>query len=90
MGSRLDEPLIIGGWFQGPTGRGQGGWTAAKLAERIGEPVTVWLRAPIPLDVEMTVIETSAGWECGHDGTVVLDARPSPPVGLDTPPVHMT
>jgi len=87
--SRLDQPLIIGGWFQGPTGRGQGGWTAAKLAERIGAPVTIWLRAPIPLDVEMTVHETSAGWECRHDDKVVLDARPSTPVDLETPAVSI-
>jgi hypothetical protein len=84
MASRLDAPLIIGRWFQGPTGQGHGGWAAAKLAERIGEPMTVWFRAPIPLDEEMTIVESVAGWECRHDDRVVMDARPSTLVDLDT------
>jgi len=85
----LDAPLTIGGWFQGPTGQGQGGWASAKVAERIGEPITTWLRNPIPLDVEMTVVETSTGWECRHDGSAVLEMTRWSPDTVDTPAVSI-
>ena len=89
MSADLDAPLTIGGWFQGPTGQGQGGWTAAKVAERIAEPITVGLRAPIPLDVEMTIVETDAGWECRHGGSMILDINRWVPDTVVTPPVSV-
>ncbi len=86
---RLEEKLTVGGWFQGPTGQGQGGWTAARLAERVAEPITSWLRAPIPLDVEMSIVETGAGWQCRHGDQVILDATPWSPDTVTTTAVSI-
>ena len=70
----IDTTAIrVGTWFQGPTGSGQGGWTAHRLATAIGEPVTVAIRRPIPLDIDMTVIAVDDGWH------LVDPAQPSEP-----------
>lgn len=50
-------------WFQGPTGSGQGGWTTARLVDIIGQPATVGIRAPIPLDTDLQVIESTEVWQ---------------------------
>lgn len=50
-----DETIRIVPRYQGPTGSGQGGWTAARFAGLIGEQVTIALRAPIPLDTDLSV-----------------------------------
>lgn len=42
--------------FQGPTGSGQGGWTGYRLAEHMGHPATVAIRAPIPLDTDLVIV----------------------------------
>jgi hypothetical protein len=80
----IRDRLVIGSWFTGPAGRGQGGWTAAKLAERIGRPVMVWLRAAVPLDTELEIVELAGSWQCRRAETVVLDARPWTPDIPDT------
>lgn len=49
-------------WLQGPTGFGQGGWTAQRLAVACGEPVTVALRRPIPLETDMGVERVDEAW----------------------------
>lgn len=71
--------MRVDGWFEGPTGQGHGGWAAARMAEAIGESVMVAFRSPIPLDVEMVVEPTATGWQCSHDGRLVLDASPWTP-----------
>ncbi len=48
-------------WFQGPTGSGQGGWTTARFVDIIGQPATVAIRAPIPLDTDLTVVSVETG-----------------------------
>lgn len=72
--------FTVPGWFQGPTDSGQGGWTAARLASIVGQPLTVRLRAPIPLEVDL-VVEGSAeeGWRCRHGDDVILEASPWSP-----------
>ncbi len=89
------RPIRVGSWYQGPTGTGQGGWTAHRFAERIREPVTVALRAPIPLDTDLTIVETGdehdRGWELvtGDRAPIMLAARWDPsfpetePVAID-------
>lgn len=62
-------------WFQGPPGRGQGGWTAAKLAAFAGGPVTVRLKAPTPLDADLHVTRTT-------DGVDLIDPRTDPPTTI--------
>ena len=72
------KPIRVEQWFQGPTGSGQGGWTAHRLAEAIGEPVTVSIRRPIPLETDLRVIALDDGW-------YLLDpAEPDQPVLIAT------
>lgn len=63
--------------FQGPSGSGQGGWTAARLAELADRTVTIRLRAPVPLDRDLRV-ELAAGpaWRCLDGDDVVCEATP--------------
>lgn len=80
-------PLRVPHRLQGPTGSGQGGWTAARLAQLAGRPVTVRLRRPIPLDVDLQVEPVAGGWRCRHGDLVVLEAAPWVPDVPDTAPV---
>lgn len=54
--------IRIANWCQGPTGFGQGGWTAQRLQAAIGQPVTVAIRRPIPLQTELQVLATASSW----------------------------
>lgn len=66
-------------WAQGRSGLGQGGYTAAQFERAIGEPVSIALRAPIPLDVELKVRATGSGWQLVDGDTVVMAATPERP-----------
>jgi hypothetical protein len=91
-------PIRIGSWFQGPTGSGQGGWTAhrfiERVAERTDEPLTVAIAATIPLDTDLHVIESddltdeTRQWELvAPDGTAIMIASTWEPAFSDTSPV---
>jgi hypothetical protein len=68
-------PIRIGAWFQGPTGVGQGGWTAHRFASRLTGPVTTAIRAPIPLETDLDVLAVDGRWELvGPAGTVHMVA----------------
>lgn len=75
-----ESTIRVPHWFQGPTDSGQGGWTSGRLAAVVGQPITVRLRAPIPLEVDL-VVEGSPeqGWRCLAGEVVVLDASPWSP-----------
>ncbi|MEM9036007.1 MAG: hypothetical protein AAGD18_15530 [Actinomycetota bacterium] len=66
--------------FQGPTERGQGGWTAHRFQRLIGEPVTLSLRAPVPLETDLVLVEQIDGWELvdpsGSEPVTVMTASP--------------
>lgn len=89
-GSDLSGPIRIGRWFQGPTGAGQGGWTAHRLVQRIDRPVTVALRAAVPLDADLEVVQvgddtTGRRWDLiGADGTTIMSATAWEPAFADT------
>lgn len=82
-----DADLVVLGRFCGPTGSGNGGYTAGLLAERILRDATrpddcpvveVTLLRPPPLDVAMTVRQVSGegrGATLEHDGIRVAEAR---------------
>lgn len=72
-------PIIIDGWFQGPTGSGQGGWSSYRFAEAIGQPVTVAIRRPIPLDTPMRVVDAP-----GPAWHLIDPAEPGQPVLIAT------
>lgn len=61
--------------FEGPSGQGQGGWAAAKFAAATGERVTVALRAPLPLNTNLTVMASNDGW-------LLVDPTPDEPVPI--------
>lgn len=54
--------IVVPQWYQGPTGSGQGGWTSQQLAAAIGEPVTVAIKAPVPLETPMAISAADDGW----------------------------
>lgn len=74
------RPTIrVSNWYQGPTGFGQGGWTAQRFRAAIGESVTVAIRRPIPLEIDMQIVEADAAWHLidpADPGTPVLIASP--------------
>lgn len=78
-------------WFQGPTGSGQGGWSSARFVDIIGQPATVGIRAPIPLDTDLEVVETEDGWDLldptTDRPTLIMQAARWDPVFADTPAI---
>ncbi len=46
---------------EGPPGSGQGGWASWRFADAIGEPVTIALRAPVPLETDLEIEESGQG-----------------------------
>jgi len=70
-------------FFQGQTGMGQGGFTAQRFVQAIGEPLTVAFRSPIPLDTDLEIIERAT--PDGHPQWVLIDpAAPDVDVLLGT------
>ena len=88
----MTEPIRLAPWFQGPTGQGQGGWTAHRLATTIGQPATVAIRAPIPLDTDMSIQHGADAhtWQLTDpDGGTILEATRWEPDYPDTAPVSV-
>lgn len=84
-------PIRIPGWFQGPTGQGQGGWTASRLAARMDGPATVRLCAPVPLDQDLDVRAVPGGLNLvdGVADRVLMEARNWRPSFPDAAPVSV-
>jgi hypothetical protein len=86
------QTITVGPWFQGPTDSGQGGWTAHRLASAIDEPVTVAIKRPIPLEVDLTMTPVDNGWHLvdpNEPDQPVLVATPWTPDYADTEPVSL-
>ncbi len=88
--------LRLSPFFQGPTDSGQGGWTASRFAQAIGEgPLTMAIRAPIPLETNLRVVSTpsepgpsATDWRLvDPDDRAILEARSWEPDFADTAPV---
>lgn len=54
--------ITVPEFFQGQTGMGQGGFTAQRFVQAIGQPVTVAFRSPIPLDTDLEIVELDDRW----------------------------
>jgi hypothetical protein len=67
----------IGGRFQGPTGSGQGGWTAQRFAAHIDDHVSMALRAPVPLERDLDVVRDDE-----HDRWLLIDRTGVAPVTI--------
>lgn len=85
--------------FQGPTGSGQGGWTTARFLDIVGQPATVGIRAPIPLDTDLVVVEATDGsdgddvWHLvdptSETPTIIMEARRWDPEFASTEPITL-
>lgn len=56
---------------------GQGGYTCHEFVQAIGEPVTVALRSPIPLETDMDIVHHDDRWHLvdpSNPATVILEA----------------
>lgn len=71
----------ISEFYQGPTGRGQGGWTASRLAAHMEGPATIRLAAPTPLNRDLHVVPAAEGLNLidPETGALVMEARPWAP-----------
>lgn len=78
----MEPSISIPTWAQGRPGRGQGGFSAARFAAAVGQPVAIDLRAPIPLDAPLEVASVGDGWELRHGVTTIMRAAPRSPGGL--------
>ncbi|MGD9753810.1 MAG: hypothetical protein AB7W59_22665 [Acidimicrobiia bacterium] len=78
----MEGALTIPGWAQGRPGLGQGGYSAARFAQAVGEPVAIDLRAPIPLERTLEVATVDGGWELRDGATVIMQAQPRAAGGL--------
>lgn len=90
----LPESLRIEARFNGPATSGNGGWTAGAVACLWGDgagagPVTVALRAPVPLDKPLAVRRAAGGaiHLLNPEGAVVVEAEPAAlDLAVPTPP----
>lgn len=97
MGKSSIAPIRLGGWFQGPRGSGQGGFTAQRFAHavtaRTGGSSTVAIKAPIPLETDLDVVQRGANWELIDpsvtDNDTILVATSWKPDVPDTEPVSV-
>jgi hypothetical protein len=83
-GAAVNESFLVPARFCGPPASGNGGWTSGHLAQLVDPEatVTVRLRTPPPLDVEMDVARADDGTVEIWDGsTLVASAISAEPLG---------
>ncbi|MFI7548182.1 PaaI family thioesterase [Verrucosispora sp. WMMD703] len=80
--------MIIEGRFNGPSGSGNGGWSAGVFAAAYGGdgPVEVTLRRPPPLDTPLTLVDAQVRDPAGE---VIAQLRPAGDLGEAVPPVDL-
>lgn len=87
------ETLTIPVWAHGRPGMGQGGWGSGSFAQAIGEPVSIALRAPIPLETPLAIEVDDEGWNLVRgdsvDRAVIMRAHREIIDPVDTPPVSL-
>ena len=88
------DTIRIHGWFQGPTGSGQGGWTAerflARVAERTDRHLTASIKAAIPLETALRIVERDDHWDLVDPaGSTIMVASGWTPSFADTEPVDI-
>jgi hypothetical protein len=71
----MAQPFAIPARFVGPPQRANGGYAAGAIARQIGEPVTVRLHAPVPLETALWLTKAGAGrWDVVAEGGRVASA----------------
>lgn len=76
--------MRVDGRFCSVTPTGQGGYCAGFLNEIVGRRLRVWMKQPIPLDVDMVVNDDGHHVDVTHDGSVILSGESDTTV-LDSP-----
>lgn len=71
--------------FNGPPGSGNGGYSAGLIAGEIGEPISVRLHQPVPLERELRIAEAGEGWTV-RDGERLIATATRTQVAIDVPP----
>jgi hypothetical protein len=85
--SGLLSPIVIGRQFCGPPNSGNGGYVCGVLAKDFDGPATAVLRAPIPLDVPLSLAPQDTGVAMlGVEGQLIGQGRASAGQELPAPP----
>src|SRR5215467_13301888 len=70
------QTMTIAHRFRGPPNSGNGGYVCGMLARHIPGAAEVALRAPPPLETELSVVEVGAGrWELRQDTATIAIGR---------------
>ncbi len=69
------QTVTIASRFNGPDGSANGGYACGQVAAFLPGIATVRLRAKPPLDTPLTVVQTGAGVELHHEGSIVAQGR---------------
>lgn len=77
--------LTIPARFNGPTGKGNGGYSAGLLAAELAGPAVVSLRSPVPLDTPLDLVPADGAVRAFDGETLVAEAEPAPALELDVP-----
>lgn len=82
----MSATITIPARFNGPLDSGNGGYCSGLVAAHVDGPAEVSLRSPVSLDAPLAVAAGDDGAVRVLDGeTLVAEARPGAPVGLDVP-----
>ncbi len=81
---------MIGRQFCGPPNSGNGGYVCGVLAGDLHGPVTSMLRAPVPLDTDLTLEARDGGWILSDDGGVLIGQGAPASQALPEPPLVPT
>jgi hypothetical protein len=85
---RYGGAMRIPARYNGPATTGHGGYSAGLIAAHVGDgPVSVSLRAPVPLDTDLDVRATGDGVEVYAGDTLIATAEPSGPPAQPPPPI---
>lgn len=81
------DTWLIPARFNGPRTSANGGWAAGGLAQRLRPgPVSVSLRAPVPLDRPLMVQPAEPGrWQLLAEGLLLAEAEPADPWAPELP-----
>jgi hypothetical protein len=71
----MSEHITIARRFRGPPDSANGGYTVGLVAEHVGGPSEVTLKAPPPLDTPLVVVRDGQGVRLERDGRAVAEGR---------------
>ena len=77
--------LTVAARFNGPDGKGNGGYSAGLLAAGVEGPAVVSLRSPVPLDAPLDLVREGEVVRALDGETLVAEAEPAPPLALAAP-----